>query len=65
LYVSHHPDNTAQARHFGDKLKAAEVPVTLFGARDTEHVKLNSDLGLASDPATKALETFVVSILKK
>ncbi|MBE2285018.1 MAG: alpha/beta hydrolase [Prosthecobacter sp.] len=65
LHVSHHPDNTAQARHFGDKLKAAEVPVTLFGARDTEHVKLNSDLGLASDPATKALDAFVASILKK
>jgi arylformamidase len=64
LYVSHHPDNTAQARHFGDKLKSADVPVTLFGARDTEHVKLNSDLGLASDPATKALEQFVASLLK-
>lgn len=65
LYVAHHPDNTAQAQRFGALLKEAEVPVTLFGGKDTHHVKLNNDLGLASDPATKALETFVASILKK
>lgn len=65
LYVAHHPDNTAQAQRFGAVLKEAEVPVTLFGGKDTHHVKLNNDLGLASDPATKALDTFVASILKK
>lgn len=65
LYVSHHPDNTAQAQRFGAVLKEAEVPVTLFGAKDTQHVKLNNDLGLPDDPATKALDTFVASILKK
>ncbi|MFO1485379.1 MAG: alpha/beta hydrolase [Verrucomicrobiaceae bacterium] len=65
LYVAHHPDNTAQAQRFGAVLKEAEVPVTLFGGKDTHHVKLNNDLGLASDPATKALDTFVASIMKK
>lgn len=65
LYVAHHPDNTAQAQRFGAVLKEAEVPVTLFGGKDTHHVKLNNDLGLASDPATKALDTFVASVLKK
>lgn len=65
LYVAHHPDNTAQAQRLGAALKEAEVPVMLFGGKDTHHVKLNNDLGLASDPATKALDTFVASILKK
>ncbi|MEZ5386849.1 MAG: alpha/beta hydrolase [Prosthecobacter sp.] len=64
LYVAHHPDNTAQAQRFGAVLKEAGVPVTLFGGRDTHHVKLNNDLGLASDPATKVLAAFVERILK-
>ena len=64
LYVAHHPDNTAQAQRFGGVLKEAGVPVTLFGGRDTHHVKLNNDLGLASDPATKVLTEFVGQILK-
>jgi arylformamidase len=33
--------------------------VTIFGAKDTDHVKLNDDLGLPDDPATKALTEFV------
>lgn len=65
LYVAHHPDNTAQAQRFGTVLKDAGVPVTLFGARNTEHVKLNNDLGLSDDPATGALTEFVAKVLKK
>lgn len=40
-------------------LKNAGVPVKVFGAKDTSHVKLNDDLGLPDDPATKALLEFV------
>jgi acetyl esterase/lipase len=65
LYVSHHPDNTAQAMRFGAVLKDANVPVTLFGAKDTQHVKLNDDLGLTDDPATAALANFLDHLLKK
>ena len=65
LHVAAHPDTTAQAVHFGAVLKAAGVPVTVFGAKDTNHVKLNDDLGLPEDPATKALTDFVARSLKK
>lgn len=65
LHVSGHPDTTAQAVHFGNVLKEAGVTVTVFGAKDTNHVKLNNDLGLPDDPATKALDAFVARVLKK
>jgi acetyl esterase/lipase len=65
LYVADHPDTSAQARHLGNVLKAAGVPVTLFGARETTHNKLNADLGLPDDPATKVLFEFVGKALKK
>lgn len=59
LHVSGHPDTTAQARRLGNVLKDADVPVTVFGARETTHNKLNADLGLPDDPATKALDKFL------
>jgi hypothetical protein len=39
--------------------------VTLFGGRETTHNKLNADLGLPGDPATKALFEFLDKALKK
>jgi acetyl esterase/lipase len=65
LHVAGHPDVTAQALRFGNVLKEAGVPVTLFGARETTHNKLNADLGLPDDPATKALFAFLDKALKK
>jgi acetyl esterase/lipase len=65
LYVSGHPDTTAQAQRLGNALKEAGVPVTLFGGRETTHNKLNADLGLPGDPATKALFEFLDKALKK
>jgi acetyl esterase/lipase len=65
LYVAAHPDTTAQAQRLGAVLKEAGVPTTLFGAKDTNHSKLNNDLGLPDDPATKALSEFVTKGLKK
>lgn len=65
LYVAGHPDVTAQAQRLGNALKEAGVPATLFGARETTHNKLNADLGLPDDPATKALFEFLDKNLKK
>lgn len=65
LHVAAHPDTSAQAKNLGNVLKAADVPVTVFGAGDTSHVKLNNDLGVPGDPATKALDEFVKKALKK
>lgn len=59
LYVSGHPDVTAQARRLAAVMKQHDLPVELFGARDTTHTKLNADLGLPDDPATAAVRNFV------
>jgi hypothetical protein len=41
------------------------VDARAFGAKNTNHTKLNDDLGLDGDPATRELEAFVAKILKK
>ena len=50
LHVAGHPDTTAQAQRLGNVLKDAGVPVTVFGAKETTHNKLNADLGQAGRP---------------
>jgi acetyl esterase/lipase len=65
LYVADHPDTSAQAQRLGNVLKDAGIPVTLFGDKETTHNKINADLGLPDDPATKALFEFLGKILKK
>jgi len=64
LFNAAHPDNSAQAVRFGAVLKEAGIPVTLYAGKDTDHSKINNDLGLPEDPATVELEKFVVGILK-
>ena len=64
LYVSGHPDTSAQANRLNTILKQNKVPSTLFGGRETTHNKLNDDLGLPNDPATKALTDFLVQTVK-
>jgi len=46
-------------------LKDNGIPVTVFGARETTHSKINADLGLPDDPATKAMFEFLEKALKK
>ena len=65
LHVAEHPDTSAQARRLGNVLKDAGVPVTVFGARETTHNKINADLGKPDDPATKALFAFLGKVLKE
>jgi acetyl esterase/lipase len=65
LHVAEHPDTTAQAQRLAAALKGAGVPATAFGARETYHTKINADLGLPDDPATKALFAFVAGALKE
>jgi acetyl esterase/lipase len=64
LHVAGHPDTRAQARHLGAALQAAELPVKVFGARGTTHTKLNNDLGLPDDPATKEMFKFLDSLVR-
>jgi acetyl esterase/lipase len=65
LHVAEHPDTTAQAQRLAAVLKGAGVPATVFGARETNHSKINADLGLPDDPSTKALFSFVAGALKE
>jgi hypothetical protein len=64
LYVANHPDVSAQAQRLANVLKSANVPVTLFGARETTHNKINADLGSPDNPATTALFEFVEKALR-
>ena len=65
LHVADHPDNAAQAKRLGTVLKDAGIPVTVFGAKETNHTKINENLGQPDDPSTKALSDFVGDALKK
>jgi len=65
LHVADHPDTTMQAKRLEAVLKEAGIPAKAFGARETNHNKLNERLGLPDDPATKELSDFVAACLKK
>lgn len=64
LHVADHPDVSAQAQRLGAVLKDAGVSVRVFGAKETNHGKINSNLGVADDPSTVAMWEFVAQCLK-
>ena len=65
LHVADHPDTSAQAERLEAVLKDAGIPAKRFAARETNHSKLNENLGLPDDPPTKAIFEFVDEVLKK
>jgi arylformamidase len=65
LHVAGHPDTTAQALRLGIVLKDAGLPATVFAAKESTHNRINADLGLPDDPATKELFVFLGKALKK
>jgi acetyl esterase/lipase len=65
LYVSDHPDTNAQAQRLGAVLNEAGVSTKLFGAKETSHTKINANLGLPDDLATKAMFDFVDGLMRK
>jgi len=62
-YFFCNPDTRVQAQRLADELKNAEIPVTLHGKRDSNHSRLNNDLGNADDPATVELYKFLDPLL--
>lgn len=62
LHVADHPDTSAQAQRLAAVLRSADVPVTVFAGKQTDHSRLNANLGLADDPATAALLAFLKGI---
>ena len=65
MHVAEHPDTGAQAQRLAGVLKQAGVPVTVFGAKESTHNKINEELGVPGDPGTKAMFAFVDEALKK
>ena len=65
LHVADHPDTTAQAQRLGAVLKDAGIPTKVFGAKETNHSRINENLGLPEDAPTKALFEFVAEVLQK
>jgi len=65
MHVAEHPDTGAQALRMANALKAAGVPVRVFGARESTHSKINAGLGLPDEPGTTALFEFVAEALKQ
>lgn len=61
LYFTGNPDTRAQARRLESVLKEAGIQAKAYGKRDTNHSRLNNDLGKADDPATKELYQFLDS----
>lgn len=59
LYFSGNPDTTAQAQRLETVLRQAGVPAKAFGKADTNHRRLNDELGTPDDPATQELSQFL------
>lgn len=64
FYFPGNPETRAQAQRLGEVLKESEIPVTLYGKRDSNHGRLNNDLGKANDPATQELYKFLDSLVE-
>jgi acetyl esterase/lipase len=65
MHVADHPDTSSQAQRLASVLKSAGVTVTIFAAQESNHNKINAELGLPDNPGTKALFEFVGEALKK
>jgi acetyl esterase/lipase len=59
LYFSGNPDTRAQAERLESVLKAAEIPAKSYGKADSNHSRLNDDLGKPDDPATQEFYKFL------
>lgn len=59
LYFPGNPDTRAQAARLAEVLSDAEIPATTYGKRDSNHSRLNNDLGKPDDPATHELYKFL------
>ena len=64
IHVADHPDNSIQAKRLEAALKSAEIPVTVFGGKETNHSKINALIGTEGDLTTKALDDFLAKIQK-
>ena len=59
LYFPGNPDTRAQAQRLESVLQAADIPARAFGKGDSNHSRLNNDLGKPDDAATQELYKFL------
>ncbi len=59
LYFPGNPNTSAQARRLESVLREFEISVKTYGKRDSNHSRLNNDLGSPDDPATQELYEFL------
>ena len=64
IHVADHADTAAQAYRLWAALDQAGIPARIFGAEGTDHVKLDRDLGLPEDAATRAIFEFTARVLQ-
>jgi len=63
LHVASQPDNSAQARVLRDALTRANVPVTLCGAQESTHSRINDQIGHKGNVCSDAVFAFVSQAL--
>ncbi|MDA1015050.1 MAG: alpha/beta hydrolase [Planctomycetota bacterium] len=59
LYFPGNPDTRAQAGRLESVLRAADIPARAYGKGDSNHSRLNNDLGKPDDPATVEFYKFL------
>ncbi len=59
LYFSGNPDTRSQARRLESVLKENNIQAKAYGKRDSNHSRLNNDLGKPDDPATQEFYQFL------
>ena len=65
LYFSGNPDTRVQARRLAEVLRETDIQATTYGKRDSNHSRLNNELGKPDDPATNHLYKFLNAELGK
>ncbi|MDE0866030.1 MAG: alpha/beta hydrolase [Rubripirellula sp.] len=59
LYFPGNPNTRVQAKRLESVLRAAQVPTRAYGKGDSNHSRLNNDLGKPDDPATQEFYKFL------
>ena len=59
LYFSGNPDTRVQAERLESVLKEVGIPAKSYGKADSNHRRLNDDLGKPDDPATQEFYKFL------
>ena len=65
LYFPGNPNTRVQARRLQSVLQSAGIPARAYGKGDSNHSRLNNDLGKPDDPATREFYKFLDPLMGK